>query len=917
MDEKQQRLIDYFTRLRPPARPVTLAGGDAGLDELIVQPPSAPTLETVRGILEQRQQRPADGLELAVEEGTVTTGTTPGGLLRRPAPVEQPLSEAAVETALSATEKALRAQEMTLPEQDLFEAIVLPGLRPVLDVIDGNISSPPAGWEFLDDFRATIAATVPAVGRVNLPELVPAAPYGGTGFFVGDGLLMTNRHVAKLFIEGVGAKGQLSFHSNRDANVSPAYEVGDAETDATSSRFEMIEPLLVHPYWDMALLRVKPLGDTPMPRPLRLTRSKPANFGSGASPSIVVIGYPALDGRSDLAEQMNIFRNIFGCKRLLPGYLNGFDKVQTRWQATLDAVTHDASTLGGNSGSAVVDLTTGEVLALHFAGRYLVANYGVPSWEMALDSHITDLGVNFSEATGSPNGAGAASPVWLGAWHSVAPARTGESATPKEPASAPSGLNGRGLATTETPVLPVAPDWFERVSDADLVEAYRRDPGLTEQLIRETLLAAEADDLLNDLAIAVEPPAEATVEEGVIDFLLGRGKTDPTLPEIIFLHGIMGGHLAAFGGLGGRVWLSPLAFVAGGVAHKLTLQDDGEQEMSGNPTLFPDGHVRLVYEKASRKWRMAGFAVHAFSFDWRKPLTNAADRLHLYIEGLRLERPSKRFALVGHSMGGLVAALYAARHPQWSARVSQTILLGAPLRGSFAPIEALLGAYPVLKKVALADTEDDERHLAAAVRTLPGLIDMLPDPEIFPDAEPLYRRAIWPQTNAPAQVWLDQSRQLKRLIVASPVLESARLIVTTTLPTVGEVTIAGGMLTPGKRQRPGDGTAPARSAAASLPGMTVFGATSSHGDLPREQAVIDAVEQLLRTGACDLPPVSQATIQDTTPIEEAPVAVLDESVSGDLAARLTAGIFTQRDVTYLLRADESTLPGAVGASVGG
>ena len=40
---------------------------------------------------------------------------------------------------------------------------------------------------------------------------------------------------------------------------------------------------------------------------------------------------------------------------------------------------HDASTLGGNSGSAVIDLETGEAVGLHFAGSYLQANYAVPA----------------------------------------------------------------------------------------------------------------------------------------------------------------------------------------------------------------------------------------------------------------------------------------------------------------------------------------------------------------------------------------------------------------------------------------------------------------------------------------------------------------------------------------------------------
>jgi hypothetical protein len=195
------------------------------------------------------------------------------------------------------------------------------------------------------------------------------------------------------------------------------------------------------------------------------------------------------------------------------------------------------------------------------------------------------------------------------------------------------------------------------------------------------------------------------------------------------------------------------------------------------------------------------------------------------------------------------------------------------------------------------------------VRTLPGMLDMLPDPELFPDAAPLYERSTWPQTSAPAQVWLDQSRLLKRLLYTSPILETARLIVSPGHPTVGEVRIANGQLQPGRQFRPGDGTVPTRSAAASVRGVAVYRASYLHSELPREPAVIDAVESLLKNGTCDLPRLSQQAIDDVTPIEEAITEAIEETTSADLQARLRGGIFTQRDADFLLRSDHTTLPG--------
>ncbi len=911
MDDKQRRLIDYFSKLPEPARPrsaVSLESIEESV-ESVPAVPSMPSAESVKTMLEKRLGSTlltSDAEE--IEESITPLAPTAG--LAAPASIERTITEREVEVAVSATEKVLNDQELNFQEQDILEAIVLPGKRPVLDIVDGDFSTPPPGWEWLADYRSLIRAALPSVGRIDVPELL-TAPYGGTGFFVGDGLLMTNRHVARIFTQGVGAGPKyLTFLADRTAFFDSQYEVGDPGAGSTGERFQVIEAKLVHPHWDAAILKVKPADGGELPRPLKLSRQMPPGFGGGAMVNVAVIGYPMLDTRNDIAEQMNIFRRIFGRKRLMPGYMTGFGDVKTKWDAVLHAAIHDASTLGGNSGSAVIDLSTGLVMSLHFGGEYLKANYGVPTWELALDSKVIDLGLNFTDFPGVTAAAASGTPpIWVKSWDVVTPLVVEEKIPVTPGAPAPVG-------TGDETVLPVAPDWFERISDVDLLEAMRRDRAKTEHLIRETLLPKEADDLIDDLNRGLQPVPAATSEEGIFDFLLGGGKVDPSLPEIIFMHGIMGGHLAAYGGLGGRIWLSPLAFAAGGVAARLALGNDGLQDLTPDQILYPDGPIRLVYEKPARKWRMQGFVVHEFSFDWRKPIANAAERLHLFIESLRLERPAKKFALVGHSMGGCVAAVYAATHPEWSSRISQAIFLGTPLRGSYAPIEALLGTYPILPKAALVDVKNNLGQYVAMARTLPGLIDLLPDPETFPDAAALYERATWPKESAPAQVWLDQSRQMKRLFATSPILENARLIVSPGIPTVGAVGVVEGKLQPGRRNLPGDGTVPTRSAAG-VTALAIYRSNAAHGTLPREDGVIKAVQDLLKNGTCDLPPLTEAVINDVTPIEESITEAIEEATAADLTLRMKTGIFTQRDADFFLRADHAVLPGPVGPLVAG
>ena len=79
----------------------------------------------------------------------------------------------------------------------------------------------------------------------------------------------------------------------------------------------------------------------------------------------------------------------------------------------VQAITHDCSTLGGNSGSAVIDLATGHVIGLHFAGAYLKANYAVASFDLAADKRVVDAGVNFAnEVNPAP---GLHDQIWIAA----------------------------------------------------------------------------------------------------------------------------------------------------------------------------------------------------------------------------------------------------------------------------------------------------------------------------------------------------------------------------------------------------------------------------------------------------------------------------------------------------------------------
>jgi len=206
----------------------------------------------------------------------------------------------------------------------------------------------------------------------------------GTAFVVAHDLLLTNRHVAEYFVDGVGATVQ--FKSGMSGTLDFKQEVGSPVT----LPLRIAAPILILDDWDAALLRVDPLpaGVTP----LTLSASPPAAIEGRLA---VVIGYPAMDPASDLIQQIQIFRGVFDKKRLMPGRLMG-GKTTTSYARTVTALGHDCTTLGGNSGSALIDVASKSVVGLHFAGDYLVANYAVPSWELASEAQITAAGVVFT-----------------------------------------------------------------------------------------------------------------------------------------------------------------------------------------------------------------------------------------------------------------------------------------------------------------------------------------------------------------------------------------------------------------------------------------------------------------------------------------------------------------------------------------
>jgi endonuclease G len=368
--------------------------------------------------------------------------------IRLPGPTSALESMSAHEqTVKSGIEKLVdnRPHEVTDTEQFALEAIVMPKYRPVVFVRGDSYDDVPNPWLSLNSpgIKSRIAPLLPAIGRIELP-LSQFIPYGGTGFIVGKGLLMTNRHVAQLFSQGLGT--HITYQAGGSA-IDFKRQVDTPDSDQ-AGYFKVRGVEMIHPYWDMAILNVEGL---PEDRILRLSVKSPEDL---VGHNVVVVGYPARDDRNDLVLQDQIFQGKYLVKRLQPGTVRERERIQS-FENLVNAVTHDASTLGGDSGSAIIDVDSGEVIALHFGGVYLKANYAVPMFDLARDRRVSPL-LNFDGALAPTND-------WEPAWirtdgaETAAKGSAGNPATgitqPADPEQPPSPAGGTShVASWTVPV---------------------------------------------------------------------------------------------------------------------------------------------------------------------------------------------------------------------------------------------------------------------------------------------------------------------------------------------------------------------------------------------------------------------------------------------------------------------------------
>ena len=342
--------------------------------------PSAGGLESAAAELDLTDDRIKTSLEMARDRfKRIAKRTTKSGKLT-----------AAQKQVLADADDALRAlahegDQATINDRQAagLEAIIVPdGTRPSLFVQDGDVDPAvdDAGtWKMpIAGMRLAIGDVARSVGRINTGQ--GTKDYQGTGWVVAEGLILTNRHVLEALVGGPDPDKHGNWNLPKHVTIDFAAEFqrkSRREFKITGVAFaspDRINKILRISNLDVALLNVETHnGHEDLPPPLRLSRKLDA---VAASRDVYVIGYPAKpnDETGEVLEK--VFRDEYYVKRFAPGFV-GQDPDTVQDQGHHRVFTHDASTLGGNSGSCVVEFRVQgkSVVGLHFGGFKRQENY--------------------------------------------------------------------------------------------------------------------------------------------------------------------------------------------------------------------------------------------------------------------------------------------------------------------------------------------------------------------------------------------------------------------------------------------------------------------------------------------------------------------------------------------------------------
>lgn len=373
---------------------------------------------------------------------------------------------------------------------------------------------------------------------------------------------------------------------------------------------------------------------------------------------------------------------------------------------------------------------------------------------------------------------------------------------------------------------------------------------------------------------------------------------------VVLIPGIMGSQLASVRGLTTLLWLNPLLLLRGQAAY-LQLDDAGEADRHPAIHAVATALDKLCYLKPALVLRRE-VDLYEFPYDWRRSITHNAGVLARGLERWAAGT-DRRFTLLGHSMGGLVARAYLARHPRAAERrLERVISLGTPYFGTAEAVRNLAVGNTLLE---IAERLNPANRAGEVVLSMPSVYQLLPAP---PDLLPpltgpvvnwdVYSRAAWRLAGLSTghlragagfhQALAKADPQVAAVQIAGCNIETIvrveRKFTEKEEPVYSTISRDSG-------EESGDGPVPLWSAV--HPKIYTYYVEEQHRYLPANKAVLDAVLELAYGGA----PCLHETIppkHNLLPLRQVePLNVSAHAV--ELRHRIEAGTATEADLAQL------------------
>lgn len=157
----------------------------------------------------------------------------------------------------------------------------------------------------------------------------------------------------------------------------------------------------------------------------------------------------------------------------------------------------------------------------------------------------------------------------------------------------------------------------------------------------------------------------------------------------------------------------------------------GESGEYGTLDLYKQAYIALEKEFGSK------YDVKVFNFDFRRPVRHASAQLEQFIK----ENRYSNVILIGHSMGGVVAADYIAKSKANRDRIALNVGCGVPYYGTHTALVALDSPVDYLAGAlvdSLADTINSlgiDSLLKSVIQNMGGIFDLMPYQAFLSDPE--------------------------------------------------------------------------------------------------------------------------------------------------------------------------------------